>query len=104
MKKPHWTESEKKLIKDNWSHMDDEQLSMLLPGRTPKSVEQERTRMGYLRKAPVRQSDLRRIENDIIRHTASEVGEDIGRSKNSVYMICRRNGITCPPGYLKRVA
>ena len=44
-----WTEEEINIIKNNFENMTDEELTILLPGRSKCSIECKRKKLGYLR-------------------------------------------------------
>lgn len=104
MKKPHWSDVDRDFIRDNWRVMSDEQLAAFLPGRTAVCVETKRQRMGLIRKRPITTTDIRRVQSDIARHTAREIGEDIGRTEVSIWDICARFDIDCHGRWDKSVA
>jgi hypothetical protein len=104
MTKPHWTRWETKFLVKNHEVMTDEQLAAFLPGRTACCVGVKRIRMGLPRRKWYTTADLRRVQNENNRHTARELGEELGRSEEAMWKFWQRVGLESPHGQTKRVA
>jgi hypothetical protein len=46
MKKPHWTEREKNVLKEHYAFISAERLREAMPGRSPRSIISQAYRMG----------------------------------------------------------